>query len=410
MRLVFTGMCGAAALLLASCGPSGRDVSDADRDFQTILMEQLLDAEPGDVIEIPEGVFAFERGLSLTVDGVTIRGQGADRSVLTFQDQIAGAEGLLVTASDFTIEDLAIEDTIGDGLKINEGENIVIRGVRVEWTNGPDTNNGAYGIYPVQTENVLVENNIAIGAADAGIYVGQSRNVVVRNNRAERNVAGIEIENTIGADVYGNVATENTGGILVFNMPNLPQPGHTTRVYNNDVFANNTGNFGHEGTPVASIPAGSGIVVNSNDRVEIFNNRIADNRTANIIISSLHSTGYSDYSVQEDFDPYPESIFIHGNVFEGGGDNPDGLDLQGLRVMIAGPIGRLPDILWDGYYDPAKQVDGETPAELRLCIDNGEAGIVNADGPNGYDSPSVVTDQHQCRLEPLPAVELALAD
>ena len=402
---------GVTALLLAGCGgPAERDLASADRTYQNQLIEQLIDAQPGDVIEIPEGVFAFDRSLSLTVDGVTIRGQGADRTILSFQDQAQGAEGLLVTASNFTIENLAIEDTVGDGLKVNEGENIIIRGVRVEWTNGPDTRNGAYGIYPVQTTNVLVEDSIAIGAADAGIYVGQSRNVVVRRNRAERNVAGIEIENTIGADVYDNVATENTGGILVFNMPNLPQPGYWTRVYDNHVFANNTGNFGHEGTPVASIPAGSGIVVNSNDHVEIFNNQIADNRTANIIISSLHSTGYSDYAVQQDFDPYPEGIHIHGNVFSGGGNNPDGLDLQGLKLVVAGPLGRMPDVLWDGYFDADKLEDGAMPQRLRICLNNGEAGMVNADGPNGYANPSIVTEAHQCSLDPLPAVELALAN
>lgn len=400
----------ATPLALAACGGSQeRDLAGADRDYQTVLTEQLIDAQPGDVIEIPEGVFSITRGLSLTVDGVTIRGQGADRTVLSFQDQIQGAEGLLVTASDFTIENLAIEDTIGDGLKVNEGENIIIRGVRVEWTAGPRTENGAYGIYPVQTTNVLVENNIAIGASDAGIYVGQSRNVIVRGNRAERNVAGIEIENTIGADVYSNIATENTGGILVFNMPNLPQPGYQTRIYNNDVFGNNTGNFGHEGTPVASIPAGSGVVVNSNDHVEIFDNRIADNRTANVIISSLYSTGYSGYSAQDDFDPYPEGIHIHGNAFEGGGDNPDGLDLQGLKLLVAGPLGRMPDVLWDGFYDDSKHVDGAMPAELRICLNNGESGMVNADGPNDFASPSIVTEAHQCALAPLPAVDLPLA-
>ncbi|MAZ91600.1 MAG: hypothetical protein CMF76_06505 [Maricaulis sp.] len=410
-RLAFAAIAGAASLTLTACGGQPeRDITTADRDYQNQLIEQLIDAQPGDVIEIPEGVFAFDRSLSLTVDGVTIRGQGADRTILSFQNQSQGAEGLLVTASDFTIENLAIEDTVGDGLKVNEGENIVIRGLRVEWTNGPDTRNGAYGIYPVQTTNVLVEDSIAIGAADAGIYVGQSRNVVVRRSRAERNVAGIEIENTIGADVYDNVATENTGGILVFNMPNLPQPGYRTRVYDNHVFANNTGNFGHEGTPVASIPAGSGIVINSNDEVEIFNNTIADNRTANIIVSSLHSTGYSDYAVQQDFDPYPEGIHIHGNTFSGGGDNPDGLDLQGLKILVAGPLGRLPDVLWDGYYDAGKMVDGAMPDDRRICLDNGEAEIVNADGPNGYENPAVVTDNHRCSLPPLPAVELALAE
>ena len=302
-------------LVLAACGgePQGRDVSEADTDYQTTLMEQLLDAQPGDVIEIPAGVFSFDRSLSLTVDGVTIRGAGMDETILSFANQASGAEGLLVTASDFTIEDLAIEDTNGDALKINEGENIIIRRVRTEWTNGPDTDNGAYGIYPVQTTNVLIDGAVAIGASDAGIYVGQSRNVIIRNSRAERNVAGIEVENTEGADVYGNVATENTGGILVFNMPNLPQPGRQTRVFDNQVFDNNTRNFGHPGTPVASVPAGSGIVINSNDDVEIFNNDIRDHRTANIIISSVYSTGYSDLGTREDFDPYPEAYIPFAN-------------------------------------------------------------------------------------------------
>ncbi|WP_339744620.1 parallel beta-helix domain-containing protein [uncultured Maricaulis sp.] len=400
----------ALAVSLAACGgPQERDLAGADHSYQNQLIERLIDAQAGDVIEIPEGVFAFDRSLSLTVDGVTLRGQGPDRTILTFQGQVQGAEGLLVTANDFTIENLAIEDTAGDGLKINEGENIIIRGVRVEWTAGPRTENGAYGIYPVQTTNVLIEDSIAIGASDAGIYVGQSHNVVIRRNRAERNVAGIEVENTIGADVYDNVATENTGGILVFNMPNLPQPGYQTRVYNNHVFGNNTGNFGHAGTPVASIPAGSGIVVNSNDLVEIFDNDISDNRTANIIISSLHSTGYSSYSVQEDFDPYPEGIYIHGNRFTGGGDNPDGLELQGLKLLVSGPLGRMPDVLWDGYWDAAKLVDGVLPDNLRLCLDNGEAQMVNADGPNDYASPAIVTDQHRCTLARLPVIELASA-
>ena len=71
----------------------------------------MIDAQPGDVIEIPAGKFSFERGLSLTSDGVTIRGQGMDETVLSFSGQVAGAEGLLVTASYFPIEYLAIEDT-----------------------------------------------------------------------------------------------------------------------------------------------------------------------------------------------------------------------------------------------------------------------------------------------------------
>lgn len=403
---------GAMALALAACGNSdqdARDVSSADASYQDVLLEQLIDAQPGDVIEIPAGVYHFTSSLMLTVDGVTIRGAGMDETILNFQGQLAGAEGLLVTANDFTLENLAIEDTSGDALKVNGGTNVVIRGVRVEWTNGYSTDNGAYGIYPVQSENVLVEDTVAIGASDAGIYVGQSRNVTVRNSRAEYNVAGIEIENCIGADVYGNTATNNTGGILVFNMPNLPQPGYQTRVYDNDVFENNTENFGHAGTPVASVPAGTGILINSNDHVEIFNNRISDNNTANVIISSLHTTGYADSAVQSDFDAYPEGIWIHDNIYSGGGNSPDGLDLNALKVMMFGLTGRLPDVLFDGYIDEAKFVDGEMPAELRICVSD-DVDVLNADAPNGFSSPAVDTENYRCTLDPLPASHLNWLD
>lgn len=412
MRLLTTAC--AAALILAAAGCGGKTATAPDRpvpvgeaSYQETLMTQLLDARPGDVIDIPEGTFAFDRSLSLAVNGVTIRGKGMDKTILSFRNQIAGAEGLLVTASDFTIEDLAIEDTKGDALKVNEGENIIIRRVRTEWTAGPKTENGAYGIYPVQTKNVLLESNVAIGASDAGIYVGQSQNVVVRYNRAEKNVAGIEIENTFDADVYENVATDNTGGILVFNMPNLKQPGARTRVFKNQAITNNRKNFGHPGTPVATIPAGSGVVINSNDQVEIFDNDIRDNKTTNIIIASVFSSGLSKDGMSADFDGYPEGIYIYENRMGGGGGNPDGLDLQALKIAKFGPMGALPDVLWDGFADPAKQVGGATPAALRICVDNAGAEVINADAPNGFKGPDLVTEAVRCSLDKLPAIVLA---
>jgi len=398
----------AVGALLAACERQAEH-DTAPSAYQKQLQTALITAKPGDVITIPAGVHEINRGLSLNVSGVTIRGEGMDKSILSFKNQVQGAEGLLVSASDFTIEDLAIEDAAGDGLKINEGRNIVIRRVRAEWTNGPDEKNGAYGIYPVQTENVLLEECVAIAASDAGIYVGQSRNVVVRNNRAERNVAGIEIENTFNADVYGNVTNENTGGILVFNMPDLPQPGHSTRVFGNTVIANNTDNFGAAGTPVASVPAGSGIVINSNDKVEIFDNEIADNDTANIIISSYYAAGFQGTrDMAADYDPYPETIYIYGNRLSGGGSSPDGLDLKALKVAMFGLTGSLPDVLWDGFVNADKlDADGVHLPEYAICVDNEDAEILNADLPNGSDNIVVGATQHRCQHKKLPAVVLA---
>ena len=372
--------------------------------FEDRLRLQLETAEPGDEITVPEGRFRFRRGLTLAADGVTIRGAGMGKSILSFDEQVAGAEGLLVTGSDFTIEDLAIEDAVGDALKINGGRNIVVRRVRTEWTNGPATENGAYGIYPVQTENTLLEECVAIGASDAGLYVGQSRNVIVRNSRAEFNVAGIEIENTVHADVYGNTTVNNTGGILVFNMPDLPEEGHSTRVFDNDVTGNNTANFGAPGTAVAGIPAGSGIVVNANDRVEIFDNRIADHRTANVLVSSYFSASYvGEREQSEVFDPFPETIYVYGNTFGPGGNAPDMEDLEAVRLALYGAGGSFPDIVWDGVRNPEKP-----GAEHAICVDNGNAEVLDLDGANGYANPRIDMSLHQCSHEKLAAVELAL--
>src|SRR5690606_10312392 len=103
----------AGLTLLLACSPDqapqptapDTPALDPVQDLQT----RLLDAAPGEIIELPAGTFSFERSLTLNIDGVTLRGAGMAETILSFKDQVAGAEGLLVNASDFTIEDLAIE-------------------------------------------------------------------------------------------------------------------------------------------------------------------------------------------------------------------------------------------------------------------------------------------------------------
>lgn len=395
-----------STVFLVSCSEESATEQMAEAGVQKKLLEQLIMAQPGDVIEIPPGFHEITRSLSLKVDHVTLRGAGMDESILSFKNQTQGAEGLMVTGSNVLLEGFAVEDAKGDAIKINECENLTIRSVRVEWTNGPDKDNGAYGLYPVQCENVLIDESVAIGASDAGIYVGQSNQVVVKNSRAEFNVAGIEIENTTNADVFNNVATNNTGGILVFNMPNLPQPGAKTRVFNNEIVSNNTGNFAPAGTAVASVPTGSGIVINSNDEVEIFANAIKDNDTANIVISSYFSAGYSDRATVESFDPYPEAIYIYDNEFAGGGESPDGVELQALRVAHYGLMGHFPDIIWDGFVNAALLVDGEMPSIKKICVQNGDVKVLNVDAPNNYAGVTDESAEFDCELPKLAAVSL----
>lgn len=308
---------------------------DAEQQLQTALIE----AQPGDTVRLGRGRFELAQGLSLAVDRVTIRGEGEGRSILSFDNQRRGAEGLLVTADGVILRDFAVENARGDAIKVRDCEGVTFRGVRAEWTRGPHPDNGAYGLYPVNCSNVLIERSIARGASDAGIYVGQSRNIIVRDNLAELNVAGIEIENSYNADVFGNTATRNTGGILVFDLPGLPQQGgHSVRVFNNTITGNNTENFAPAGNIVASVPAGTGVLIMANRDVHVFDNQIGDHGTVNVLI-----TAYRERFEDANYNPLPRNVVIRDNRFGNAGFAPAG-DFAALTQ--AGVV--LPDVIWDG--------------------------------------------------------------
>jgi parallel beta-helix repeat protein len=366
-----------------------------------LIQAALIEAKPGDVIELGEGRFDCPSTISLDVSRVTLKGQGPDKTILSFKNQGAGTggEGLLVTSKeDVTLTDLAVEDARGDGIKTNGTKRMVFRNIRAEWTGGPKETNGGYGIYPVLCTDVVIEGCKVSGASDAGIYVGQSSNIVVRRNTVEKNVAGIEIENSTKADVYENMATDNSGGILVFTMPDLPtKDGRLCRVFNNKVLANNHDNFAPKGNIVATVPPGTGVMIMANDQVEVFDNTIEKNQTAGLSIVSYLLT---EKPIKDDkYDPFCEAIHVHDNRFTGNGTKPAGA----IGTMLSKALGApLPDILYDGIVDPKKQVDGKLPDSLALSIHgNGEAGFVNFDalalaaataGAGTAKAPNIVRD------------------
>jgi parallel beta-helix repeat protein len=336
---------------------------------QEEIQEALIDLEPGDVLTLEPGEYFFEDGISLDVDDVIFEGSGIDDTILNFGNQISGAQGLLVTSDGVTLRDFAVLDAKGDAIKVIGADGINMIRLRTEWTGGPKATNGAYGFYPVESKDVLIDDCVAIGASDAGIYVGQSQNIIVKNSVAQYNVAGIEIENSYYADVFDNLASHNTGGILVFDLPDLPQQGgHHVRVFRNKAINNDTDNFAPEGNIVGEVPRGTGIIIQANSDVEVFDNDIYGNGTVNL---SIVTYGYE--TEDENYNPHPKSIQIHGNRFGDGGFDPDiGTgELAAILFELSG--GDMPDIFWDGILPTSQMIFGQPEEERLLISNNGDA-------------------------------------
>jgi parallel beta-helix repeat protein len=362
-----------AASLLAGCSsdddddiagpPTDPNIIEiaAGPNFETDLKEALINAEPGNIIVLPAGEFTMKSGLILDVSNVTVRGEGEAATVLNFA-QSPGGDGFLVSGNgnNVVLENFAVVDAPGDGIKFKSTNGVTIRGMRVEWTCGACTDNGAYGIYPVQTKNVLIEDSIAIGASDAGIYVGQSDKIIVRRNTASLNVAGIEIENSTNADVYENTATNNTGGILAFDLPNLPRAGMRTRIYDNIVTGNNVANFAPAGNIVATVPQGTGMLIMAFEDVEVFNNTIEDNQSSAILVVNYAISGLSHSD--PNYDPDPRRINIHDNQVSNNAYDPADA-AAGIAPAFDGE-GGLPSIFYDGIAEEGAPF----PDADRICV------------------------------------------
>ncbi|MBA4164429.1 MAG: hypothetical protein C0510_07330 [Erythrobacter sp.] len=347
-----------AALIaaFAAAGPAWADTItvEAGEGAQERLQEALILAAPGDEVVLGAGRFELTDGLSLDVDKVTLRGAGIDESVLDFSGQKDAGEGLLVTSDNVTLREFAIENPKGDGIKSKGADNIVYHKIRVTWTGGPLSTNGAYGIYPVESTGVLVDSSMVEGASDAGIYVGQSRDITVRGSLVQYNVAGIEIENSRNALVEGNLATHNTGGILVFDLPGLPvMGGGDVKVVGNLVTTNDVANFAPPGNIVGGVKRGTGILVMANENVLIEGNLLEANDTAQIMV-----VAYTLPFTDERYNPYPRNVVVGENLYVDGGTSPD---LEGGKELAEAFGGALPAVMWDGLDD------GQTPAVLTVA-------------------------------------------
>ncbi len=375
--------------------PAGCDLFVAASDGQQALVGTLIDAPDGSVVCLGEGEFVLDEELAISGNGITLRGAGEDKTSFTFdKENYIGANGLIITGDDVTVEHFAVIDAPGDGIVASGVENITYQNITAAWPNQYSMDNGAYGLYPVQATHVTIRNCTVYGARDAGIYVGQSTDILVEDSVAYDNVAGIEIENSTGATVRNNHAYGNTAGLLIFNLPGLEvQDGKQTVAYDNLFEDNNVPNWGVPGTAVAAVPYGVGIMIMASDFNEIRDNEIRNNDTVGVVIFGYHDFIFEPVD-DPNYDILAEGNYIHSNLFIDNGQDPD---LQVL-VLAGNPPLPAPEIGWDGCVDAEKD---NSDGRYDTCLwENGDARFMNLALCGGEKTEDINTVT--CQHTPLP--------
>lgn len=303
------------------------------------MVNAMIQLRPGDTLQFDCGYFDLNQGLLIqATEDVLIEGCGKDKTVLSFKNSanVTGLEALNIRG--ITVEDLTILDSPGDAFKLKGVKWGTLRNVRAMWSGGgepitaenygdrlhvactnppfnegdpapdyvPSATSGRYGIYPVESENILVEGSESVGASDAGIYVGQTNTAIIRDSRAIYNVMGFEIENVQGGEYDNNVAECNTGGFLIYDLENITQYGDTSVMLNNLARNNNTYNFAQSGL-VSAVPRGTGFITLGYDNIEVFNNTFEDHSTAAIIYTSYELIDGKGKTADKKLDPYTEA-------------------------------------------------------------------------------------------------------
>jgi cytochrome c peroxidase len=288
-------------------------------------------AAPGDTVQVMPAT--YHEAVLVQTDSLTLQGvvQGDQRPTLDGQNQLAN--GVLSIGNYFTVSGFRIVNYTSNGATVQGITGPVFRDLVTDKT-------GEYGIFPILSTDVLIENCVTSGVIDTGIYVGQSRAITVTNNEAYANVSGFEIENSVNAVVENNYSHDNTGGILVFLLPGkTATEGSHTRVANNRVENNNLANSSRPEMTVHLVPPGTGILIASADATEVTGNTFRGNKSFAVgLVSLTDFPSFFDKNRVWDIPTVPEDNWIHNNTFDHNGYDPD------PEVINNGFMGR--DLLW----------------------------------------------------------------
>lgn len=301
------------------CAPStaqARMIRVAPTGSTSAIQTAVDEAAPGDTIVVAPGTYSGPT-VSVKTSGLTITGSKAaivdatgDTYGITVGTQLTFDPGPSCPAygvSDFDISGLSVRNAEETGIFLFGVDKFKVSG-------GDYLNNGEYGIFPRCSRDGLIGQNSGGGGNDATIYVGVDENTIVEKNRLAGGELGIELENTTNTVVRGNKLTDNTTGIFVIVLPNLPTSStETALVEGNVVHKNNRPNpfppvCQAPGTPPGCVeeffddlqllPSGSGIVNVGGHNVTIRGNVANGNDTVGIgVVENPFGFGSSNDTV-----------------------------------------------------------------------------------------------------------------
>lgn len=266
-------------------------------------------ARPGDRIEVLPGI--YRESVMIDLNDIELAGivRNGDRPVLDGGGTMSDA--VVVSGDNFTIRGFELRNYEGNGVVVHKASN-------VRFIDLVAHNTGKYGVYPVECTGVLIDSCVVSGVWDAGVYAGQSRDVVIQNSEAYHNTIGFEAENCVNVLFANNSAHQNSLGILVVLLPDLPsKEASNARVIGNRVFENNYPNLSPAGNLVHLVEPGVGIAINSADTTEVTRNIIEGHDSYGVAIYALTDI-FADRE-EFDVDPDPDGNFIHGNQLANNG-------------------------------------------------------------------------------------------
>jgi parallel beta-helix repeat protein len=327
IRLVALALAGTACWVLPATAQA-KTIKVAPTG-STVAIQNAVDAAvPGDTISVAPGTYTGPT-VSVKTSGLTISGSKA-----AIVDATGNTYGITVGTKLKFEESLCPAYEVSNfkirGLTVRNAENtgIFLFGVDgFEVSGGSYVDNGEYGIFPRCSHDGLIVKNSGGGGNDATIYVGVDNEVTVENNVLTNGELGIELESTDNSIVRGNKLTNNTTGIFVIVLPNLPKAStEKALIEGNVVTKNNRPNpfppmcEGPETPPgceeffddLQLLPSGVGILNVGGHNVTVRGNSVTSNNTVGVgVVYNKFGFGSSNETV------------LTGNVILQNGKSPD---------------------------------------------------------------------------------------